>query len=143
MKRSGKQTLPESEFYLTISMDMQWCSPRKAKLFVKNAIKAGFLKKKDDQLSPTFDVKKITIPTGFKPSDAAFDEPLEKHSNPDIEIIEKIKNNIERESDLSSDQIRDEINMIAEEKIITPVVAALLLAKRFNININQYIKSIK
>ena len=67
-KRSGKQTQTEPELYLTLSIELGWYTSDQAKQFVKQAKQNNLLKNQDQQLTPTFDIQKIPIPTGFKPS---------------------------------------------------------------------------
>ena len=67
-KRSGKEKLKTSEFYLTLSMELKWLSPKEANTFLKNAIKERLLVKKGDNITPAFDYEKIVVPTGFQPS---------------------------------------------------------------------------
>ena len=60
-KRSGKQKLKPSEFYLPLSMQLNWFSPQEAKDFVKIAIKQKLLKEKEEIIEPTFDITQVTL----------------------------------------------------------------------------------
>ena len=42
-KRSGKEKLSLSEFYLSLSMDLKWFSPQQAKAFVNHAVEQKLL----------------------------------------------------------------------------------------------------
>lgn len=143
MKRSGKTTLPESEFYLTISMDLQWCPPKQAKAFVASAVQAGLLTKKDDQLSPTFDVKAVTIPTGFKPSIDMFQKKMMEPSDSKQDIVQQLSDAIAEKTDDSVNQIKKTIDTHAAEKMVSKEVAALLLAKKYDIVIDSFLPLVK
>jgi hypothetical protein len=143
MKRSGKKSLPESEFYLTMSMDLQWCPPKQAKLFVANALEIGLLAKKDDQLSPTFDVKDVSIPTGFKPSKEMFQKKMVKPSTSKEDIVQQISDAIAEKTGDSVDEIKKTIETSASEKMVSRDVSALLLAKKYDISIDPFLPLVK
>ena len=65
--RSGKTELSFSEMYLTLSMELNWFTPDDAKKFVEKAIREGLFCKKNNQLSPSFDVSKVNVPVGYNP----------------------------------------------------------------------------
>ncbi len=142
MKRSGKKSLPESEFYLTISMDMQWCPPKLAKEFVKNALHSGLLEKNEDLLTPTFDVKKIVIPTGFHPSKSSFQVKPDRSVSPNHTIFDQIIVELSKQSDLSAEEVKKKIKTIADEKLLCLDVAALLLAKKYSVEIEPFLSNI-
>ena len=73
-KRSGKSELFYSDFYLTLSMDLNWFTPNDAKNFVNKAIESGLLERKDEKILPTFDIESINVPLGFYPSKIIFEE---------------------------------------------------------------------
>jgi len=143
LKRSGKKALPESEFYLTLSMDLQWCPPKQAKLFVANALRAGLLTKNDDQLSPTFDVKDVSIPTGFKPSEEMFQKKIVKPSTSTGDVVQQISDIIAEKMGESVDEIKEAIEKSASDKMIANDVAALLFAKKYDISIDSFLPLVK
>ena len=59
-KRSGKQKLKLSEFYLPLSMQLNWFSPQEAKDFVKIAIKQK-VKNHLSYLSNAFTTSRILL----------------------------------------------------------------------------------
>ena len=71
-KKTGKKKLSESEFYLTISMDLKWCPPDASKEFLKNLISNGLLNKDDKHVFPNFDVDTVVIPIQFQPDKSYF-----------------------------------------------------------------------
>ncbi len=46
--RAGKKEMSFSEFYLTLSMDLNWFTPDDAKTFTKNAIENSLLKEEKE-----------------------------------------------------------------------------------------------
>ena len=67
-KRSGKIRLDKSKFYLSLSLDLKWFSPEKAKNFMNNAIEQNLLVEENNLIEPNFNIYKISIPFGYKPS---------------------------------------------------------------------------
>ena len=111
-KRSGKEELTPSDLYLPLSMDLQWFTPNQAKTFVNMALQQKLLIKKDGKLKPSFDYGKIVVPVGFRPSKQPLEEKDEKSA------IEKIKD-------------------IEKEKNVRPEIAALLVGKEYDIDVDD------
>jgi hypothetical protein len=143
LKRSGKKSLPESEFYLTMSMDLQWCSPKTAKQFVSQAIENRLLLKKDDELSASFDSKNVEIPTGFHPDESSFVIDSEEKISSDEDIVSSIIRAISEKSNMSPEDIQKLINNESKIKMLDERIAALLVAKRYQVNIDQFLPIIR
>ena len=143
-KRSGKTKLSFSELYLTLSMDLNWFTPEDAKSFVNKALKQELLIKKGGGIQINFDYKKINVPIGFTPSRQEFNkkEDIINERIEDITLNKIVKRIIEKTS-LDKIQVIKEINLIASEKNITKEVAALLVGKDHNINLDDFLKEIE
>jgi len=143
-KRSGKTKLSFSDIYLTLSMDLNWFTPEDAKSFVNNALKQELLINKGEEIQINFDYKKINVPVGFIPSRQAFNEKKDL-INEEIEdsISNKIVKRIIEKTSLDKIQVINDINSIASEKNITKEVAALLVGKNHNINLDDFLKEIE
>lgn len=137
-KRSGNKILPVSDFYLAISMDLNWCSPKTAKAFTKALIEKGFLKEEKTGIIPSFDINSITIPTGFTPSDTAFDINQIQQTK-DASFFENILTKIQTEKDDPIEQIVKHIEEIKNQRNINKEIAALLYAKQQDIDISSFL----
>lgn len=73
-KKKGRETLRESEFVLALSFDLNWFTPDQAKIIVRDAEKAGLIKKEGDMIRPEFDISSVEIPAGFKPDSSVFNQ---------------------------------------------------------------------
>ena len=143
-KRSGKKTLPASDVYLAISMEFQWCSPKEAKAFVKQAVSNKVLIEKDHGVTPSFDFDEVTIPTGFKPSKAIFTEPRSTENASSVkDVLSIVIKRLEENTDLTAEEINDGIQLIAHEKRILLDVAAVFFAKKHECVINDLINPLK
>ena len=139
-KRSGKSKLKESEIYLPLSLELGWFSTKEARQFIEYAIKQKLLIKKEGLLTPSFDVEKIDIAVGFSPSKSTF---TVKERDEEEDVIQKIINRIIEKTDHTYEEIIKEINRIQEEKRIIPQVAVLLLAKEFNLNVEDSLDAVE
>jgi hypothetical protein len=143
-KRSGKKTLPASDVYLAISMELQWCSPKEAKAFVKQSVAHNLLIEKDHGVTPSFEFDKVSIPTGFSPSNTVFTEPLSSVESLSVEdIISSVIKRLEGNTKRDSEEIRYQIEQIAKDKNIMLEVAAVFLAKKHDCKIDDLIGPLK
>jgi hypothetical protein len=138
-KRSGKTQLSFSEIYLTLSMDLNWFTPEDAKSFVNNALKQKYLIKKGEALQPNFDYVKIVVPVGFNPTKKVFEGKENiKNEESEANILDKIIKRIFEKTNIDKIQIKNKINSISNEKNITKEVAAILIGKEHNINLDDF-----
>jgi len=140
-KRSGKQKLKTSEFYLPLSMQLNWFSPQESKDFVKVAIKQKLLKEKEGLIEPAFDINQVKIPVGFHPTKQVFEikEKVVEEKDLRTEIIEEIS----KKTDFDEKTIIEKINQIEQEKNITFEVAALLFGKECDVDLDDFYEKIK
>jgi len=143
-KRSGKQTLPASDVYLAISMELQWCSPKEAKAFVKRSIDSELLRETNVGITPSFKVDDIDIPTGFKPTKECFTlvdvtESDSLNKNITTEIISRVKT----KHQISEEKILREIQNLSTEKMIHRDVAAIFYGKIHDCKIHDLIPRVK
>ena len=142
-KRSGKSKLTKSELSLSLSIDLNWFPPDIANRFIDDSIRHNFLIKNNDYLKPNFDIYKINIPFGFKPNKnfLNFTQDIRKNKiNLDIfEIIfKKLNYNIDNKNRIKSNILDN-----ANKKNIISNVSALLIFKKEEIDITEYIELVE
>lgn len=145
-KRSGKQRLSESEFYLTISMELKWCPPKIAKEFVSHLVSFGWLKKSGQDVFPSFDVDKVVIPIGFHPTDGEFIVDDRKGTDGDNEttnVFGHMIHRIQAKTLLDKNRIEKEILKIIEEKHIHRLAALALYAHSYNVDISDLLTDLR
>ena len=140
-KRSGKAELDFSEMYLTLSMDLKWFTPDDAKKFLNDALKQKLLLKKDKALHPGFEIDKINVPLGFHPAGMSFDK--EEKETIKINILDEIMEEIAELTKIKKEEIYEKIKKIEQEKNINSNVAALLVGKEFDINLEKFYNKIE
>ena len=139
LKRIGKEEVSETEFYLTLSMQLQWCSPHIAQQFVKRCVQDGVLRKENDVLSPCFSIKSLSIPIGFKPTSEFFMKFKPRQSSLKVDERPDIIDQIMKETVFSKSDILKTVESIMKEKMINKTVALLVFAKRHAIDISSFI----
>jgi hypothetical protein len=139
--RSGKTTLTEAELYLPLSMELGWFSTKEAQEFIAYAMKQKLLMKEGKLLHPNFPVDRITIPVGFTPSKKAFEE--KKAETKEQTLIDSLVSQICEKTQRDQKDIEKEIQHEAKEKNIFPAVAALLVARRHEVNIAEWLGAVE
>jgi len=143
-KRSGKEQLKESEIYLPISLDLGWFTTKEAKDFIIYALQQKLLTKKDDLLTPSFDVEKITVPVGFYPKEKSFSiEEVEFEKEVQKDVVDSLVQRIVEKTGKKSEDIFEDIKIAQIEKNILLEVAILLVAKKYNVDVNEYFDNIE
>lgn len=142
-KRSGKEELRLSEFYLSLSMDLKWFSPKQAKAFVCHAVKQKLLIKKDDLVTPNFGYKKVVVPIGFHPSKQLFEEKEVERHEEERDVVKAIVERIVEKTGLEAQNVIEKIKDIEKEKNITSEVAALLVGKEYDVILDDCFEEIE
>jgi hypothetical protein len=139
--RSGKNKLKESEIYLPLSMELGWLSAKESQEFINYAIKQELLIKKDELVQPNFSLEKITIPLGFTPSKKLFSEKNDEVKGGNI--IDGIIIQISTFTNHSQKEILEEIKQEEKEKNLLLEVAALSIARKYNVDMTDWYDSIE
>ncbi len=132
-KRSGKKEMSFSEFYLTLSIDLNWFTPEDAKNFTKEMVKKGLILEEKEKITPGFDISNIKIPAGFRPSKQAVREEKKEKKTDEVDVLTTIIGKIAEKSKTGSKEILDGVKKISEERNITIEVASLVFGKEFDI----------
>lgn len=142
-KRSGKEELSLSEFYLSLSMDLKWFSPKQTKAFVSHAVEQKLLIKKGDLVKPNFGYKKVVVPIGFHPSKQLFEEKEVERHEEERDVVKAIVERIVEKTGLEAQNVIEKIKDIEKEKNITSEVAALLVGKEYDIILDDCFEEIE
>ena len=131
-KIKGKDALKESELVLALSIDLNWFPPEQAKSIVKDAEKAGLLKRDGELIRPSFDLNSVQIPNGFKPNAG-----VEKKS-----IFERIVERIISGNGMEKRKVIALVNKKQEElsKLVEIDVSAILVAMELGVPVDDLIE---
>ncbi len=132
-KIKGKDVLKESELVLALSIDLNWFPPEHAKNILKDAEKAGLLKREGELIHPAFDLNSVEIPAGFKPDPGA----LEKKS-----IFDRTVERLIKGSGMEKRKVISLINKKQEElyKLVEIDVSAIIVAMEHGIMVDDLIE---
>jgi hypothetical protein len=134
-EKLGKKRVSPSEFYLTLSMDLRWCSIEKAKRFLRYAADKKLLSSIEGKLYPNFPLDDIEIPFGFRPK--IFDE-MEMEE----ELKDRIVHWIAENTGMDADEVWRKVENISAEKSLHLEVAALLYANRVGLDVRKYVEEV-
>lgn len=135
-QRSGKEKLYEKDIYMTLSFELGWMTPKQGRKAIEKALELGLVKKKGEEILPNFDYKAIEIPLGFKLDG-------EKIEEMEMDLLSRTVSRIVSNTKLGEKKVRDEIRKLAEELDVYPEIAALLIAYKNNVKIDDLIKEAK
>jgi hypothetical protein len=129
-KRNNKDSLSIKDFEFALSFDLKWMAPDLASKIRDRAIGANLLKFDGKGLVPNFDIRKIDVPHGFRPSDSIFTE---------RSVIEDIIALIVANCGKNAREVTALINSKQEQlgDLVDIEVAGLLTAKETGCNIES------
>jgi hypothetical protein len=130
-KKNSKNLLSIKDFEFTLSFDLKWMSPDLAGKLRDKAIASGLLKFEGDKLTPNFDIEKIEIPNGFKPSESIF---------VDRGDLENIISTIATKTSMSKKEVIVAINNKQEQlcDLVTIEIAGLIVAREMKCDIGDF-----
>ncbi len=135
--RSGKALLTEAELYLPLSMELGWFSATEAQEFIASALKKNLLIKEGKLLHPNFQINRVAIPVGFTPTKKIFEET--RSGRKEQSLIDSLVSLICEKTKKNQADVVKEIQREAQEKDILPLVAALLIARRSEVAVLEWL----
>jgi hypothetical protein len=133
--------LKETELYLPLSMELGWFSTKEAQQFLTYALKKGLLVKKDELLSLNFPLDSVKIPVGFSPSKKTFDDTTDDRKG--TNIVMDIVMQIAQQTHQEKNNILEEIKREVKEKNLLADVAAVYVARKYNVDVSEWYLSIE
>jgi hypothetical protein len=148
-KNIGKSSISRRELELKISMDLRWFAPPDAKRFVAAGLKSGYLKVTEaDTLTPTFSVKDVNVPLGFKPgvsvleyAEAPVQPSREEVAEDDLllQIIDKLADfwKCDRKTAFGR------VSALQQDLNVTVEAAALLMAAKAGLEVKKFLEPVE
>ena len=128
---TGKDRLTEKEIYMILSFKLGWLTPAEGKKAIQKALEKNLIKKEGEEIIPNFDYRSIDIPFEFK-----FDA---KMLEMEEDLYSKIVARVVKSKNIGEKKVREEIEELAEKNDIYKEVAALVIAKRYGVEIDDLI----
>lgn len=132
-KRSGKKQMGFSEFYLTLSMELNWFNPEDSKKLTTQMIQSGLLVKESENVTPGFDISNIKIPSGYQPTKEVLKQEKKEQKTTEKDVLTTLIEKIADKTKKDQKEILEQIKKISEERNITIEVASLIFGKEFDI----------
>jgi hypothetical protein len=129
-KQHAAKFISIREFEFALSFGLKWMSPENASKVRDKALSLRLLEINDNKLVPTFDIGKVEIPRGFRPSERIF------HERP---LIEQIMGMIAACSGMENRNVAALISRKQESlgDMVDIEVAALVVAKEIGCDISN------
>lgn len=128
--------LKEEDVFNILSFEMGWVTPKEGKKIIEKGLERNYIKIEDNMIKANFDYREVEIPLGFK-----FDE--NKIQEYEGDIFSRIVRRIEKNLNIGSKKILEEIEELSKEMEVYPEVAAILYAKKKGIEVNDFMEEIK
>jgi hypothetical protein len=133
-QRKGKDILTEKELILSASMDLGWFTPDDAKQLVDICVELKLLSRKENGLTPNFDYRNYSIPIDFSPSENILQIEAQEP------LLFSILRHIDSKVGLGRSNIMSEINKKQDTLDVEIEVAAILVAKKYEIDISGFLR---
>jgi len=135
-KAKGRKSMSRSELTYFMSFDLKWFSHDMSKRIVETAIEKGLLVEDGEKLTPAFDISSVEIPVDFKPDASVLEKPS---------IFDEVVDEIVAKTGMSRSDVIAEINDLQErlESLIDAEVAALVVAKKYGIDVKGYVDEVE
>jgi hypothetical protein len=98
------------------------------------------LNRKGELLSPSFNIENIKIPIGFIPKKIKYETNEKITEN---KILDRVVNQISEKSNQTHEEIMKSIKKFQDDMKIIPEVAVLILARKNNLNINDFFEDVE
>ena len=133
--KEGRQALTDRELALSLSMGLHWFKLEEAHQVVDLAKSKGLLEQEEGSggLIPTFDISKIELPLEYSPSEDVLSE--KKYEDVLMTIVDLIV----RHTNLEKTKVMSHINKKKNQLNVHIQVAALLVAKRYDVDVSKYV----
>ena len=132
-KRSGKKQMGFSEFYLTLSIELNWFKPEDSKKLTNQMIQSGLLVKEGENVTPGLDISNIKIPSGYQPTKDVLKQEGKEQKNTEKDVLTTIIEKIAEKTKKDQKETLKQIKKISEERNITIELGALVFGKEFDI----------
>ena len=124
--------MTERELALSMSMGLHWFKLEEARQVVDMAKSEGLLKEEEGGLVPTFDISSMDLALDYKPSEDVLSEKRTE------DVLMTLVDLIVRHTSLEKTKVMSHINKKKNQLGIHIQVAALLVAKRYDIDVSKY-----
>ncbi|MDO9536730.1 MAG: DUF2240 family protein [Thermoplasmata archaeon] len=133
-RKKGKSSMPENDFVFAVSLDFRWFTPKEAQKLLELGLDSELLAMKDGIVSPTFDFKATEIPKGYSPAP----ELILQNKQP-RGLFLKIVDMISQSKNLPTKDVISQINQTQDRMSVDIEVAALVVAKNFELDVSKYL----
>ena len=134
-QRSGKEVLSSQDIYMVLSYELGWMTPDEAKKTVTQACELGIILEREGGYLPNFDCQKVHVPLGFHINGAVIQKASVRSKSGNV--VEDVVVALTEKGIVKQDA-QEEIRITAQHQHIILEAAALVVARRHNLNTMPY-----
>ncbi|MFB6134270.1 MAG: DUF2240 family protein [Halanaeroarchaeum sp.] len=123
----GTDSLAESAFVVSLSLDRDWFTPDQAERVVDVGVGEGLLARDGENLHAEFDPETVEVPSGFEPPD----ELLQERSTFERVLDELVRAGVEKQEAVAG------INRLQADLDVAIEAAAVLYARRQGVDVSE------
>ena len=126
-RHTRKTGMRKNELVYYFALDRKWMSTDQANLLLRRGVEEGLLKQENGVYSVLFDPATVTIPVGFRPGSAIFEQ-----NDPAQEMIGRIA----KARGIPETDVVAEMNLLIKEQFdgnLLPPAALILIAKKYQV----------
>jgi len=135
-RRKGKELLGEHEFVYAASMDLHWFPPKEAQKLLEISLSEGLLKLTQGMLSPTFELADDNLDFEYRPSENMLKSRIKAEKK---DMFSEMTGKIMASAKLPKKDVVAKINKTREKLEVDIEVAALVVARGYDIDISEEI----
>jgi hypothetical protein len=117
----------KNELVYYYALDRKWMSTEQANQLLRRAEQDGLISQENGVFSPRFDLSEVTLPIGFKPTSAIFEQ-----NDPSQKLIGRIA----KTRNVDETEVVAEMNRTIKEGFdgnLLPPAALIMLAKKYSV----------
>ena len=132
-RHRGSDTLTDSEFIATLSMELDWYTPEQTRRVIDLATSEALLDRTDGQLVPTFEVEALSIPYDSSPDESILTE---------RSVFEQLLTAV-TDAGIDKQEAVAEINTLQRELGVTIEAAGVLYAHRHGVAVPDIVDQLR
>jgi len=136
-RHTRKTAMRKNELVYYFALDRKWMSTEQANLVLRRGEEEGLLNQENGVFSVLFDPVTVTIPVGFRPGSAIFEQ-----NDP----FQEMTGRIAKARNIPETEVVAEMNKLIKERFdgnLLPPAALVLIAKKYEIPFDDQIELLR
>lgn len=137
-KRKGRESMADTDFVMSASMDLRWFSPKDAQRLLQIGLDSKLLVVSEGKVKPSFDVSSVSVPMDYTPPQTLLDV---KVTSPNL--FNSIVDRILAATKLEKRQLVSMVNATQSDFDVEIEVAALMVGQDLGIDVSDLVDKVE